>query len=61
MLEYPHYTRPADWRGRRVPEVLLSGHHGAVATWRRAQSEHITKERRPDLWAAHIAGSQAPS
>jgi tRNA (guanine37-N1)-methyltransferase len=56
LLEYPHYTRPVEWRGRRVPEVLLSGHHGAVAAWRRAQAEHITKERRPDLWAAHIAG-----
>lgn len=52
LLEYPHYTRPAEWRGRRVPDVLLSGHHGAVAAWRRAQSEQITRERRPDLWAA---------
>jgi tRNA (guanine37-N1)-methyltransferase len=60
LLEYPHYTRPAEWRGRPVPDVLLSGHHGAVATWRHQQSEHITKERRPDLWAAHIAGSPAP-
>ena len=60
LLEYPHYTRPAEWRGRRVPDVLLSGHHGAVAAWRRRQSEHITKERRPDLWAAHIAGQSAP-
>ena len=57
LLEYPHYTRPAEWRGRRVPDVLLSGHHGAVAAWRRAQSERITQERRPDLWAAHIAPS----
>ena len=57
LLEYPHYTRPAEWRGRRVPDVLLSGHHGAVAAWRREQSEQITKARRPDLWAAHIAGS----
>jgi tRNA (guanine37-N1)-methyltransferase len=60
LLEYPHYTRPAEWRGRRVPDVLLSGHHGAVATWRREQSELITQQRRPDLWAAHIAGSPAP-
>jgi tRNA (guanine37-N1)-methyltransferase len=60
LLEYPHYTRPAEWRGRRVPDVLLSGHHGAVATWRREQSERITQQRRPDLWAAHIAGSPAP-
>jgi tRNA (guanine37-N1)-methyltransferase len=58
LLEYPQYTRPAEWRGRRVPEVLLSGHHGAVDAWRREQSEHITRERRPDLWAAHMKGRQ---
>lgn len=52
LLEYPHYTRPAEWCGRRVPDVLLSGHHGAVAAWRKAESERITRERRPDLWAA---------
>jgi tRNA (guanine37-N1)-methyltransferase len=57
LLEYPHYTRPAEWRGRRVPDVLLSGNHRAVAAWRRAQSEHITRERRPDLWAARIPGA----
>jgi tRNA (guanine37-N1)-methyltransferase len=56
MLEYPHYTRPAEWRGRRVPDVLLSGHHGAIEAWRREQSERITQERRPDLWAAHLSG-----
>ncbi|MGD0429530.1 MAG: tRNA (guanosine(37)-N1)-methyltransferase TrmD [Acetobacteraceae bacterium] len=59
LLEYPHYTRPAEWRGRRVPDVLLSGHHGAVAAWRHEASERITQERRPDLWAAYIAGSPA--
>jgi tRNA G37 N-methylase TrmD len=52
LLEYPHYTKPAEWQGRRVPDVLLSGHHGAVAAWRQAESEKITRERRPDLWAA---------
>ena len=57
LLEYPHYTRPAEWQGRRVPDVLLSGHHGAVAAWRRAESEKITRERRPDLWAA-VASSE---
>ena len=51
LLEYPHYTRPAEWQGRRVPDVLLSGHHAAVAAWRQAESEKITRERRPDLWA----------
>jgi tRNA (guanine37-N1)-methyltransferase len=55
LLEYPHYTRPAEWQGRRVPDVLLSGHHAAIAAWRRQQSECITRERRPDLWAAHQA------
>ena len=59
LLEYPHYTRPADWRGRRVPDVLLSGHHAEVAAWRRRESERITRERRPDLWAAHLAGLRA--
>jgi len=53
LLEYPHYTRPAEWQGRKVPDVLLSGHHQAVADWRREQSEKITRERRPDLRAAH--------
>ena len=51
LLEYPHYTRPADWRGRAVPPVLLSGHHAEIAAWRRAEAERITRERRPDLWA----------
>ncbi|MFC0410380.1 tRNA (guanosine(37)-N1)-methyltransferase TrmD [Roseomonas elaeocarpi] len=51
LLEYPHYTRPAEWNGRRVPDVLLSGHHAEVARWRAAQSAAATQERRPDLWA----------
>jgi tRNA (guanine37-N1)-methyltransferase len=46
LLEYPQYTRPPEWRGRAVPEVLLSGDHGAVDRWRRNQSERITRERR---------------
>jgi tRNA (guanine37-N1)-methyltransferase len=53
LLEYPHYTRPAEWRGLAVPAVLLSGHHAEVAAWRRAAAERITRERRPDLWAAY--------
>ncbi len=61
LLEYPHYTRPAEWMGRRVPDVLLSGHHGAVAAWRRAESERITQQRRPDLWAAHLSARLAPA
>jgi len=51
LLEYPQYTRPREWRGREVPEVLLSGHHDRIKAWRRAESEKITKERRPDLWS----------
>jgi tRNA (guanine37-N1)-methyltransferase len=53
LLEYPHYTRPAEWRGRAVPAVLVSGNHGAVAAWRRAEAERVTRERRPDLWAEY--------
>jgi tRNA (guanine37-N1)-methyltransferase len=55
LLEYPHYTRPAEWQGRRVPDVLLSGHHAEVAAWRAAEAERITRLRRPDLWAAHLS------
>lgn len=51
LLEHPHYTRPAEWKGRRIPDVLLSGNHAAIDAWRRAESERITRERRPDLWA----------
>jgi tRNA (guanine37-N1)-methyltransferase len=49
LLEYPQYTRPATFRGHAVPEVLVSGHHAEVERWRRAQSESLTRERRPDL------------
>jgi len=59
MLEYPHYTRPAEWQGRTVPPVLLSGHHAEVARWRREQSEAATRERRPDLLARIAAGCAA--
>ncbi|EAR50811.1 tRNA (guanine-N1)-methyltransferase [Oceanicola granulosus HTCC2516] len=55
LLEHPHYTRPAEWNGRAIPEVLQSGHHGRIAAWRRAQSEALTRARRPDLWAAYEA------
>lgn len=55
LLEHPQYTRPAAWREMEIPPVLMSGHHGEVAKWRRAQSEALTRERRPDLWAAHVA------
>lgn len=51
-LEYPHYTRPAEFRGMKVPEVLLSGHHAEIAKWREQQSRQRTAERRPELLAA---------
>ncbi len=53
LLEYPHYTRPADWCGRKVPDVLLSGHHENICAWRTEQAEIATRERRPDLWDRH--------
>jgi tRNA (guanine37-N1)-methyltransferase len=58
LLEYPHFTRPAEWQGRRVPDVLLSGHHAAVAAWRHAEAERVTRERRPDLWDAHASATR---
>lgn len=58
LLEYPHYTRPQSWAGRQVPEVLLSGHHERIRTWRRSQAETITRDRRPDLWAHYVAETE---
>ena len=58
LLEYPHYTRPQLWEGRPIPEVLLSGDHGKIAAWRRSEAERLTRERRPDLWAAFLARSR---
>ena len=55
LLEYPHYTRPAVWEGRPIPDVLLSGDHGKIEAWRRAEAERLTRERRPDLWTAYQA------
>ena len=54
LLEYPHYTRPAQWQGVGVPEVLISGHHEKVRVWRREQAEKITAERRPDLYERYV-------
>lgn len=60
LLEYAQYTRPAEWQGRAVPQVLLSGHHAEVARWRRQESEAVTRERRPDLWTRmQVAGDGA--
>ncbi len=54
LLEHPHYTKPAEWQGHPIPEVLQSGHHGEIAKWRKAQAEDLTKLRRPDLWQAYV-------
>ena len=51
LLEYPHYTRPREWEGRAIPDVLLSGDHAAIARWRREEAERLTRERRPDCFA----------
>ena len=53
LLEHPHYTRPATWEGRDIPDVLTSGDHQAVANWRQQEAERLTRERRPDLWQAY--------
>lgn len=53
LLEHPQYTKPAEWQGHPIPDVLLSGNHAKIAEWRREMAEKITRERRPDLWAAH--------
>jgi len=59
LLEHPQFTRPRTFEGREIPEVLLSGHHQKVADWRERLREETTRERRPDLWAAHLAKQQA--
>jgi len=53
LLEYPHYTKPAEWQGKTVPEVLTSGHHKNIDAWRRAQAEATTQKNRPDLWVKY--------
>jgi tRNA (guanine37-N1)-methyltransferase len=55
LLEYPQFTRPPVFEGQVIPEVLTSGDHAKVAAWRRAEAERLTRERRPDLWAAYLA------
>jgi tRNA (guanine37-N1)-methyltransferase len=55
LLEYPHYTRPQLWEDRPIPEILTSGDHAKIAAWRRAEAERLTRERRPDLWAAFLS------
>jgi tRNA (guanine37-N1)-methyltransferase len=56
LLEYPQYTRPQEFEGQPIPEILLSGDHARVAAWRRAEAEALTRARRPDLWAARSTG-----
>lgn len=58
LLEYPHYTRPQVWNGQQVPDVLISGHHAKVKTWRKQQAEQITRDRRPDLWSRYLENNQ---
>jgi tRNA (guanine37-N1)-methyltransferase len=62
LLEYPHYTRPVEWEGRTIPEVLRSGDHAKIAAWRKSRAEIDTRSRRPDLWERHVgARIQPPS
>jgi tRNA (guanine37-N1)-methyltransferase len=60
LLEYPQFTRPAVWEGRPIPPVLTAGDHAKVAAWRKAEAERLTRERRPDLWAAYAARARSP-
>ena len=61
LLEYPHYTRPAMWEGRTIPEVLRSGDHAKIAAWRKHQVEIDTRSRRPDLWERHEGARVQPA
>ena len=61
LLEYPHYTRPATWEGRTIPEVLRSGDHAKIAAWRRQRAEDDTRLRRPDLWERHVGARARPA
>ncbi|HVR91214.1 MAG TPA: tRNA (guanosine(37)-N1)-methyltransferase TrmD [Novosphingobium sp.] len=61
LLEYPHYTRPAEWEGRTIPEVLRSGDHAKIAAWRKRQAEVDTRSRRPDLWERHLGARVQPA
>ncbi|NML04651.1 tRNA (guanosine(37)-N1)-methyltransferase TrmD [Sphingomonas sp. G-3-2-10] len=60
LLEYPQYTRPAEWEGRTIPEVLRSGDHARIAAWRKSQAETDTRLRRPDLWERHEGARVQP-
>lgn len=58
LLEHPQYTRPTNWMGHEIPEILLSGHHKKISEWRHLQSQEITKQRRPDLWEKYLASKK---
>lgn len=58
LLEYHQYTKPQNWQGYEVPEILLSGHHEKIAQWRKAESESLTKARRPDLYEKYLANNE---
>ncbi|HEX7695127.1 MAG TPA: tRNA (guanosine(37)-N1)-methyltransferase TrmD [Sphingomonas sp.] len=60
LLEYPHYTRPVEWEGRTIPEVLRSGDHAKIAAWRKSMAEADTRSRRPDLWERHEGARVQP-
>ncbi|NIJ09596.1 tRNA (guanine37-N1)-methyltransferase [Sphingomonas vulcanisoli] len=60
LLEYPHYTRPIEWEGRTIPEVLRSGDHAKIAAWRKHEAEIVTRLRRPDLWERHVGARVQP-
>ncbi|MCA1243071.1 tRNA (guanosine(37)-N1)-methyltransferase TrmD [Stappia stellulata] len=59
LLEHPHYTRPREFEGLPIPEVLTSGDHARIEAWRQAEAERLTRDRRPDLWEAHCAANSA--
>jgi tRNA (guanine37-N1)-methyltransferase len=61
LLEYPHYTRPQEWEGRTIPEVLRSGDHAKIAAWRKRRAEEDTRSRRPDLWERHRGARVKPA
>jgi len=61
LLEYPHYTRPQEWEGRTIPEVLRSGDHAKIAAWRKQRAEEDTRSRRPDLWERHRGARVKPA
>jgi tRNA (guanine37-N1)-methyltransferase len=60
LLEYPQYTRPQEFEGQPIPDILTSGDHAKVAAWRQAEAETLTQARRPDLWAARLKGQKRP-